>query len=58
MDQCRQTGIAVLALIVALIALGISAYTYLQVTPRADHQRQLTKLEELIEGDTRRWRTP
>jgi uncharacterized protein HemX len=47
-NQYGQTGIAMLALIVALIALGISIYTYLQVTQRAEHQRQLTKLEELI----------
>ncbi len=48
-NQYGQTSIAMLALIVALIALGISIYTYLQVTQRAEHQRQLTKLEELIE---------
>jgi uncharacterized protein HemX len=52
-NQCGQTGIAVLALIVALIALGISVYTYLQVTQRADHQSQLTKIEGLIERGRR-----
>jgi uncharacterized protein HemX len=40
---------AVLALIVALVALVISVYTYLQVTQRADMQTQLTKLQELVE---------
>jgi uncharacterized protein HemX len=48
-NQRGQTGLAVLALIVALIALGISVYTYLQVMQRADMQTQLTKLQELIE---------
>jgi uncharacterized protein HemX len=48
-NQRGQTGIAVLALLVALVALGISVYTYLQVTQRADLQGQLTKVEELIE---------
>jgi uncharacterized protein HemX len=48
-SQRGQTGIAVLALLVALVALGVSAYTYLQVTQRGDTQRQLTKVEELIE---------
>lgn len=47
--QRGQAGMAVLALIVALVALGISVYTYLQVTQRADMQTQLTKLQELVE---------
>jgi uncharacterized protein HemX len=48
-NQRGQTGTAVLALMVALIALGISVYTYLQVTQRVDVQSQLTKLQELVE---------
>jgi uncharacterized protein HemX len=48
-NQRGQTGIAVLALLIALVALGISVYTYVQVTQRADLQGQLTKVEELIE---------
>jgi uncharacterized protein HemX len=52
-NQCGQTGIAVLALIVAVIALGISTYTYLQVTQQADHQNQLTRIEGLIERGRR-----
>lgn len=48
-NQRGQTGIAVLAFIVALVALGISVYTYLQVTQRADMQTQLTKMQELVE---------
>ncbi len=47
--QRGQAGMAVLALIVALVALGISVYTYLQVTQRADMQTQLTKLQDLVE---------
>jgi uncharacterized protein HemX len=50
-NQRGQTGIAVLALIVALVALGISVYAYLQVTQRADMQTQLTKIQELIERE-------
>jgi uncharacterized protein HemX len=48
-NQQGQTGMAVLALIVAVVALGISLYTYLHVTQRADFQSQLTKLQELVE---------
>jgi uncharacterized protein HemX len=48
-NQRGQTGIAVLALLVALVALGVSVYTYIQVTQRADVQAQLTKVEELID---------
>jgi len=44
-----QTGIAVLALIIALVALGISAYTYFQVTQRVDLQTQLTRMQDLVE---------
>jgi uncharacterized protein HemX len=40
---------AALALIVAVVALGISVYTYLQVTQRADMQTQLTTVQELVE---------
>ena len=49
LNQRGQTGIAVLALLVALVALGISVYTYVQVPQRVDTQRQLTKVEELLE---------
>src|SRR5882724_5999106 len=48
-NQRGQTGTAVLALIVALVALGISVYTYLQVTQRVDMQTQLTNMRELVE---------
>jgi uncharacterized protein HemX len=48
-NQRGQTGTAVLALIVAFIALGISVYTYLQVTQRVDMQTQLTNMRELVE---------
>ena len=47
--QDGQTGIAVLAFIIALVALGISTYTYFQVTQRADMQTQLIKMQELAE---------
>jgi len=40
---------AVLALIIALVALGISVYAYLHMTQRPDLQRQLTKMQELVE---------
>ena len=48
-DQRGQTGIALLALIVALIALGIAVYTYLQVIQRDDQQAQFNKVQELVE---------
>ena len=48
-NQRGQTGTAVLALIVAFVALGISVYTYLQVTQRVDMQTQLTNMRELVE---------
>jgi uncharacterized protein HemX len=48
-NQRGQTGIAVLALLVALVALGVSVYTYVQVAQRADMQGQLTKIEEVVE---------
>ena len=48
-DQRGQTGIAVLAFIVALVALGISVYTYSQVTQRTAMQTQLTRMQELVE---------
>jgi hypothetical protein len=38
-----------LALIVALVALAVSVYTYLQVTQRVDMQTQLTHIRELVE---------
>jgi uncharacterized protein HemX len=48
-NQRGQTGTAVLALIVALVALGISVYSYLQVTQRVDIQTQLTNMREIVE---------
>jgi hypothetical protein len=48
-NQRGQTGTAVLALIVALVALGISVYSYLQVTQRVDVQTQLTNMREVVE---------
>jgi uncharacterized protein HemX len=48
-NQRGQTGTAVLALIIALVALGISAYTYMQVTQRVDMQSQLVNMRELVE---------
>ena len=44
-----QTGIAILALLVALVALGVAIYTYLQAVPRDGLQTQLNKVEKLIE---------
>lgn len=48
-DQQGQTGIALLALIVALVALGVAIYTFLQTIPREDLHTQLNKVQELIE---------
>jgi uncharacterized protein HemX len=48
-DQQGQTGIALLALIVALVALGVAIYTFLQTIPREDVRTQLNKVQELIE---------
>ena len=48
-NQRGQTGTAVLALIVALVALGISVFSYLQVTQRVDIQTQLTNMREIVE---------
>jgi hypothetical protein len=48
-NQRGQTGTAVLALIVALVALGISAYTYVQVSQRVDMQTQLINMRELVD---------
>jgi hypothetical protein len=47
--QGGQTGIAVLAFVIALVALGISTYTYFQVTQRADIATQLTRMQDLVE---------
>jgi uncharacterized protein HemX len=52
-NQRGQTRTAILALIVALVALGISVYTYLQVTQRVDMQTQLTTIRELVERGRR-----
>jgi uncharacterized protein HemX len=48
-NQRGQTRIALLALMVALVALGVSVYTYLQVTQRVDMQTQLTNMREVVE---------
>jgi uncharacterized protein HemX len=48
-NQRGQTGIAVLALIVALVALGVSLYTHLQMARSVDLQAQMTRLQELSE---------
>jgi hypothetical protein len=48
-NQWGQTRVAVLALMVALVAMGVSVYTYLQVTQRIDAQTQLTRMQELVE---------
>jgi uncharacterized protein HemX len=47
--QRGQTGIAVLALLVALVALGVSVYTYLEMTHNVELRRQMTTLQELSE---------
>jgi hypothetical protein len=52
-NQRGQTRTVILALIVALVALGISVYTLLQVTQRADLRGQLTNVEKLIERGRR-----
>jgi uncharacterized protein HemX len=44
-----QTGLAGLALLVALVALGVAVYTYVQVSQRVDMQGQLIKVEEIME---------
>jgi uncharacterized protein HemX len=48
-NQRGQTRIALLALLVALVALGVSVYTYMQVTQRVDMQTQLTNMREVVE---------
>jgi uncharacterized protein HemX len=48
-NQRGQTRIALLALLVALVALGVSVYTYMQVTQRVDMQTQLTNVREVVE---------
>jgi uncharacterized protein HemX len=48
-NQRGQTGIAVLALLVALVALGVSVYTYLEMTHNVELRRQITTLQELSE---------
>ena len=44
-----QTGMAILALLVALVALGVAIYTSLQAVPRDGLQTQRNKVETLIE---------
>src|SRR5262245_58355615 len=48
-NQRGQTGIAVLALLVALVALGVSVYTYLEMAHNVELRRQMTTLQELSE---------
>ena len=48
-NQRGQTRMAALALIVALVALGVSVYTYVQVCQRGDLEAQITKLQDLGE---------
>jgi hypothetical protein len=48
-NQRGQTGIAVLALLVALVALGVSLYTHVQTARSVDLQGQMTTLQELSE---------
>jgi uncharacterized protein HemX len=48
-NQRGQTGIAVLALLVALVALGLSVYTYLEMAHNVELRSQLTRLQELSE---------
>ena len=48
-NQRGETGIAVLALLVALVALGVSVYTYLEMTHNVELRRQMTTLQELSE---------
>ena len=48
-NQRGQTGIAVLALLVALVALGVSVYTYLEMAHNVELRRQITTLQELSE---------
>jgi uncharacterized protein HemX len=48
-NQWGQTGIAVLALLVALVALGVSVYTYGQMGHNVELRSQIIKLQELSE---------
>jgi uncharacterized protein HemX len=48
-NQRGQTGIAVLALLVALVALGVSVYTYLEMAHNVELRSQMTILQELSE---------
>ena len=48
-NQRGQTGIAVLALLVALVALGVSVYTYLEMAHNVELRSQMTTLQELSE---------
>ena len=48
-NQWGQTGIAVLALLVAIVALGVSVYTYMQMAHNVELRGQITKLQELSE---------
>jgi uncharacterized protein HemX len=48
-NQRGQTAIAVLALLVGLVALGVSVYTYMQMAHNVELRTQITKLQELSE---------
>ena len=48
-NQRGQTRIAVLALLVALVALGVSIYTYLEMAHNVELRSQMTTLQELSE---------
>ena len=49
LNQVGQTGIAVLALLFAIVALGVSVFTYLETIHQAELRRQITTLQELSE---------
>jgi uncharacterized protein HemX len=48
-NQMGQTGIAVLALVLALVALGVAGYAYVQTDERAELRGEITRLEGLID---------
>ena len=48
-NQRGQTGIAVLALVLALAALGVAVYAYMQTDERAELRGEITRLEGLID---------
>jgi hypothetical protein len=48
-NQRGQTRIAVAALILALVALVVAVYAYVQADERAELRDAITRLEELVE---------